>query len=48
MEALAQWAGPPDVAKGRRDRAHELIEHIAAHQWIEPFELVLQKSVGEN
>lgn len=30
VEALAQWAGPPDEAKGRRERAYELIEAIAA------------------
>lgn len=28
-EALAQWAGPPGEAEGRRDRAYELIEAIA-------------------
>lgn len=42
VEALAHWAGPPDEATGRRERAYELIEAIAAEQGLHPAELVRQ------
>lgn len=43
IEALAQGAGPPDsLAGGRRERAYELIEAIAAEQGLPPGELLKQ------
>lgn len=43
IEALAQWAGPPDyVDGGRQERTYELIEAIAAVQGLTPGELLLQ------
>jgi hypothetical protein len=42
VEALAQWAGPPEEADGRRERAYELIEGIASEQDLEPSMLLSQ------
>lgn len=43
VEALAQWAGPPEGMAGpREERAYELIEAIAAEQGLHPTELILQ------
>ena len=42
VEALAHWAGPPDEAIGRGERAYELIEAIAAVEGLPPSEFVQQ------
>ena len=42
IEALAQWAGPPDDALGRRERAYELIEGISRSEGLPLGELVRQ------
>jgi hypothetical protein len=42
VEALAQWAGPPDEGTGRRERAYELIEAIGNEQEMKPAELLRQ------
>lgn len=40
VEALAYWAGSPEEASGRRERAYELIEAIADHEGVPPSDLV--------
>lgn len=42
VEALAQWAGRPEMVRGRRERAYELIDSIAAEQGLPPSELLFQ------
>lgn len=43
VEALAQWAGPPDrLDGGRQERGYELIEAISAEQGLTAGELLLQ------
>lgn len=43
VEALAQWAdAPDDRISGRRERAYDLIDSIAAEQGLPPGELVGQ------
>lgn len=42
VEALAQWAGPPDKASERQERAYELIDGIAKEQGLPPAELIHQ------
>lgn len=42
IEALAHWAGPPDKAGPRGERAYELIEEIAEEQGLTASELVKQ------
>lgn len=42
IEALAEWAGPPSSVGGRRERAYELIDAIAAEQGIPASELLKQ------
>lgn len=48
IEALAQWAGPPETAKGRKERAYELIEAISAEQELPPSELIYQASSWDH
>lgn len=40
VEALAYWAGPPEQAEGRRDRAYELIETIAEREGVPPSSMI--------
>lgn len=43
VEALAQWAGPPDELKDvRNERAYELIKVIAAEQGLHSADLLFQ------
>ncbi len=42
VEALAQWAGPPDETSERGKRAYELIEGIAEEQGHPAWELIRQ------
>lgn len=43
VEALAQWAGPPDnLDNERQERAYELIEAIAVEQGLAAYELLFQ------
>lgn len=42
VEALAQWAGPPENTGVRGERAYELIERIAVEQGLPAEELVMQ------
>ncbi len=43
IEALAQWAGAPnDRISGRRERAYELVEAIAAEEGLPASELLRQ------
>lgn len=44
IEALAQWAGPPEETSERGERAYELIEEIAEKQGLPASELVLQSN----
>lgn len=46
VEALAQWAGTPQTATDREERAWELIESISADQPISASELLLQIDDG--
>lgn len=44
IEALVQWAGPPEDTGERGERAYELIEEIAEEQGLPASELVSQSN----
>lgn len=42
VEALVQWAGPPEETGPKEERAYELIEAIARLEGLPPSDLLLQ------